>query len=501
MAEPLHVFHDTGSCNIESHNIETHGVETHGVETHNVEEEVAFSASATPNVVSHGIPPTQGISRRSFLKLAGVSATTVALAPITLAACTTPLPNTSSRTGVKAQLVFQDCRCLGEQLLLEEFHKANPNIEVFYSPDPDNFQEKMLTDMEAGTAPDVLAGCCDTLPIWAQQGHLLDLRPYVEADLEREIIDDWDPAQYNSFFTQDGIQFALPKFHGALALYYNKDIFDEKGVSYPEYTWDHDDYLEVMKLLTERNGDGTVTRWGSMVDISWERIQIHVNGWGGNFVDPEDSTRSWMAKPESLAAMEWIRARMWDDEVMASKLDVKNLNTRDAFIQKQIAMVEDGSWALKDILEQADFRIGVAPFPKGPVRKVTLATTDGFAIYSETKHPEASWELLKFLVSRDYGLAMARAQLLQPARASLIEEWKDLIRAQYPDKAEGLDIAAFADGQINGYSVTAEIFTNMTDARRLTQSAWEEIFTLGQASVDIMKKTSIAIEEAQGSSV
>jgi multiple sugar transport system substrate-binding protein len=389
---------------------------------------------------------------------------------------------------------------LGEQLLFEEFHKDHPNIEVFYIPDPDNFEEKMLIDMEAGTAPDVLAGCCDTLPIWAQKGHLLDLRPYVDADLERDVIDDWDPAQYESFFTKDGMQFALPKYHGALALYYNKDIFDEVGIAYPDNTWDYDDYLEAMLRVTaDTNGDGEIDRWGSMVDISWDRIQVHVNSWGGHFVDPADHTRSWMARPEALMAMEWIRARMWDDRVMASKLDVKNLHTRDAFIQQQLAMVEDGSWALRDILEGANFRIGVAPFPVGPERRVTLATTDGFAIYSGTKYPEAAWEFMKFLVSRDYGRAMAEAQLLQPARASLIDDWVKLIRLQYPEKSLGIDIAAFAEGQIEGYSVTAEVFSNMADARRLTQSAWEEIFTLGQASVDIMKRTSTWIEEAQSS--
>ena len=59
-------------------------------------------------------------------------------------------------------------------------------------------------------------------------------------------------------------------------------------------------------------------------------------------------------------------------------------------------MVEDGSWALKEILSGSNFRVGVAPFPAGPVRQATLATTDGYGIYSGTKHPEAAWELVKF---------------------------------------------------------------------------------------------------------
>ena len=129
------------------------------------------------------------------------------------------------------------------QEMLEEFHASHPNIRVFYTPDPENLGTAMLEDMRAGKAPDVFQGCCTFFPIWAQEGFTLDLRPYVEADLDQAIIDEWDKAQYESFFTRDGLQYGLPKYHGALALYYNKDLFDEYGIEYPDGTWDHDDYL------------------------------------------------------------------------------------------------------------------------------------------------------------------------------------------------------------------------------------------------------------------
>jgi multiple sugar transport system substrate-binding protein len=326
----------------------------------------------------------------------------------------------------------------------------------------------------------------------------LDLTPFVEADLDRATIDEWDPAQYAAMFTSDGHHFALPKYHGALALYYNKDLFDVSRVDYPDGTWTHTDYLEAMKRLTfDRGTDGQIDVWGSMLDITWERIQVHVNGWGGRFVDTDDPRRSRMAQPEALAAMDWIRARMWDDHVMASLLDVQNVETRQAFVMQKIAMVEDGSWALKDILAGAPFRVGVAPLPAGPARRVTLATTDGFAIYAGTRHPEAAWELLKFLVSREYGQAMARANFLQPARASLVDEWTQLIRTEFPQKSRQLDIAAFAEGHLQGYSVTAEIFANQAQAGSLAQAAWEQIFTLGQAPVSVMRDVSTQIEAVQ----
>jgi len=128
----------------------------------------------------------------------------------------------------------------------------------------------------------VFQGCCTHFPIWAQKGYTLDLRSYVAEHLDQAVVDDWDPVQYRSFFTAEGMQYGLPKYHGALALYYNKDLFDEFKVDYPDGGWDHDDYLEAMKRLThDRDGDGHTDLWGSMVDVSWDRIQVHVNGWGG----------------------------------------------------------------------------------------------------------------------------------------------------------------------------------------------------------------------------
>jgi multiple sugar transport system substrate-binding protein len=204
-----------------------------------------------------------------------------------------------------------------------------------------------------------------------------------------------------------------------------------------------------------------------------------------------------MDRPEALAAVEWLRARMWDERVMATLPAVQNLETRQAFSEGRIAMVEDGSWALKDILVESDFRVGVAPMPAGPVRRATLATTDGFAIYAGTRHPEAAWELLKFLVGREYGRAMARANFLQPARASLVDEWVDLIREELPERAAEVDIAVFADGHRKGYSVTAEVFANQAEAGRLAEEAWDLILTLGQEPTAYLGQVSQQIEAAQ----
>jgi multiple sugar transport system substrate-binding protein len=234
------------------------------------------------------------------------------------------------------------------------------------------------------------------------------------------------------------------------------------------------------------------------VNISWDRIQVHINSWGGHIVDPQDSGKSRLAEEAALSAMEWIRARIWDDRVMPSPLDLEGMSITEAFLAGKLAMVEDGSWSLKSILTNADFPLGVVPLPSGPAGRATITTTDGFGIFAGTSHPEEAWELMKFLISKEYGLAMARANLLQPARSSLVNEWIQIARDEFPDKTERLNLSAFADGPREGYSVTAEIFANMPGVKRMIEDAWDQIFVLGDEPVAIMQSVSRMVDEAHG---
>ncbi len=106
---------------------------------------------------------------------------------------------------------------------------------------------------------------------------------------------------------------------------------------------------------------------------------------------------------------------------------------------------------------------------------------------------------MKFLVSKDYGLAMARANYLQPARASLVDAWVDMIRTDFPEETLEMNLAVFADGQRRGYAVTGETFADMGAARRIATAAWDEVFTLGRASTDLLVEACQQIQAAETS--
>jgi len=126
------------------------------------------------------------VSRRDFLKLSGLAAGSALLN----ACAPSGSLVTQSEQKKKIQLVYQDWRTewfpAMAQQMLERFHQSHANIRVFYVPDPVDVEESLLVDMQAGVAPDVFAACCSFFPILAQEDQTLDLRPFVEEELDED---------------------------------------------------------------------------------------------------------------------------------------------------------------------------------------------------------------------------------------------------------------------------------------------------------------------------
>lgn len=100
------------------------------------------------------------------------------------------------------------------------------------------YQDTLLTELSAGTAPDVFWIPGADLANFASRGVLLNLVDLAAAD------EAFDPA---AFYAQqmteltynpetdsnEGALWGLPRDASAMALFFNKDLFDEAGVDYP----------------------------------------------------------------------------------------------------------------------------------------------------------------------------------------------------------------------------------------------------------------------------
>ena len=146
------------------------------------------------------------------------------------------------------------------QAVADAFMDEHPEIkiEILSAPWGDYFT-KVQTLWASGDAtqiPDVLF-LTPVLP-YAAQGVLENLDPYIEKagyDLE----DYWPSLLDLSSF--DGSVYGFPRDSGLEVLYYNKDIFDEAGLEYPNDDWTWDDLRAAAEALTVKDGDQT-TRYG-----------------------------------------------------------------------------------------------------------------------------------------------------------------------------------------------------------------------------------------------
>ncbi|MBM3714263.1 MAG: sugar ABC transporter substrate-binding protein [Actinobacteria bacterium] len=115
------------------------------------------------------------------------------------------------------------------------FEKAYPNVDVNLVNAGTNTEEytKLQNAIKAGSgAPDVVQIEYYAFPQFALSDSLLDLAPYGFGELE----DDYSPGTWGAV-DFDGAIYGLPQDSGPMALFYNKEVFDQYGLAVPT-TWD-----------------------------------------------------------------------------------------------------------------------------------------------------------------------------------------------------------------------------------------------------------------------
>jgi multiple sugar transport system substrate-binding protein len=321
-----------------------------------------------------------------------------------------------------------------QKAVVEGFTAANPDITVNVTvSDWDAYWDKLQTGLAGGAAPDVFAMDGPLGPDYQSRDVLLDLTPYIDA--EGYDLGQLDDNAVKDFTTKDGVVFGLPRDLNVIALFYNKDMFDAAGIPYPDDTWTWDKLVEVGKQLTvDKDGNGTVDQWG----IYTETTDME-NAWSsfvwqaGGDILTEDGTKSALDRPESAAGIQFLQDLIWKDKVIPDPAIFAE--TGDAFEQGVAAMEINGSW-LVPTHEAAGLNFGIAPLPAGPAGKATSVNPTGAVIYANTKAPEASWLLAKYLASPE-------AQEKIMALKASVPVNKEILATTYPSSFDGAQV--FAD--------------------------------------------------------
>jgi multiple sugar transport system substrate-binding protein len=381
------------------------------------------------------------------------------------------------------------------------FEKASNVGKVTVQPTPDDWINKLVASMVAGTAPDVFDMWGDIMPPFVERGQVVDVQPLVNRDYKEEDLKDFYEWQWRDFVMPwlNNIRFGMPRYVNIMFTWYRKDLFDKAGVKYPSQDWTHDDYADAARKLTVKDSSGKITTYGLAYPAwSWDRYWYKPTIWGGHTVDPSDNTKAAFDSEQSLAAFEWSRKLMWDDKAMLQPLAIQRQSFLLHFPTGIMAMAEDGIYPFEmDDQIKGKFEWAYAHTPKGPTgqRKV-LGTTDGTALWKGSKNRDEAWELQKWVAGPEYQLAIVNATGRVPVRHSVLEKWVDVAVKIRPNlKNANLNVAV--EAMQMGYPGGREFFKDNNAAQEIIVPALEKLFVTGGTPVSYMKDIAAKVTDAE----
>ncbi|MCJ7529731.1 MAG: sugar ABC transporter substrate-binding protein [Anaerolineales bacterium] len=305
------------------------------------------------------------------------------------------------------------------QAIADDFNKTNPKITVKMDvSDWDSYWTKLNTLFAGKTPPDVFAMDAPLFLDWQSRGVLLNLQPYV--DDSPGFLDSLYPQPLEGYKLPDGY-YGLPRDFQTIVMFYNKDMFDEAGVSYPKPEWTMNEFREIAKKLTkDKNGDGKTDQYGFSADL-WDMELFWseaIWGFGGDIINA-DRTKTLVGEPQAREAWHFIHDMMFTDKSMPDTIAAGEYGY-DLFQAGVVAMWPMGHWAVPGYSE-VKFKWDVAPMPKGPVSQATSVNSAGFVVAKDTKYPGAAWMFVKFALSPEGQTRLTELGLAIPMQKAIAE--------------------------------------------------------------------------------
>ncbi|MBA2811290.1 extracellular solute-binding protein [Streptomyces sp. KM273126] len=397
-----------------------------------------------------------GISRRRVLGLAGAAA-----AATGLTACGSGAPESDSEQGGGKSGTFTAYWNPGHnyeayQKVIKEFendHDVTVRLQMYQW---EELETRLLADLQAGRAPDVLEEPGGWAQRYALSGDALSLQKYLDEDGKAMgFPDDWQPAAVKHN-THSGEVYGIQLHMTCQLLVYNKEMFADAGVQ-PPTTWE-----EVVDVATELTHDGV---YGLQLN------QDQAYGWPWmlqNGVLEYDNRTKKVMQPQD-AAIEALQFQA--DLVHRHKVSPVPVPSKDysapqkAFSAERAAMIVTGPWDLP-VIEQSspDLQFGIAQMPTGRRRATLLAGTSLF-IPKKAPRPDLSWDFIRRMTTLETELAATKETgMLMPRKS-----WSG-----NPEVKQDADIAAFAQGLT--YAQDAHPQTYLSGKGTELDQAWKTLY-------------------------
>lgn len=316
------------------------------------------------------------------------------------------------------------------QEMVDLFNNSQDEIHVTLTQYGGVRSEIFQTLVAAGVPPDVaMMNDIDGIPL-ARAGLFKDLNEFIAKDPDFDI-----SSMYPSTvagMSHGGTLWALPAHVGTIATFYNQQMFLERGVSAPDPDWTWDDYRILTRRLSfDKDGDGINDVRGAQVKPVVARM-YHWFWQNDVQVFSDDETEAFENYAGAVDVLAFLRDRVEEDAIVVGSNEAVN------FAQETIAMMDEGSWIIANVTQNAGFDIGVVPIRKG-VKRATFMALDGNGIPINAPNPEASWKFLKFISSPEMASMWVKSKGAPSPWSTEIASFIDANRS-----IDGVDVFLYA---------------------------------------------------------
>ena len=266
------------------------------------------------------------------------------------------------------------------------FEAEHPDIDIRIEVVPwDNLEQKLLTDIAGGTAPDLSIIGTRWLVGYVEEGVAEPLDEYMSEEFKSRFID-----VFLAPSVIDGTTYGLPVAASARAMYYNKALLEEAGVAEPPATWQE---LEAAANKISALGDD-VSGFGIQgrnieTDAYW---YYALWTFGGDIL--EDG-QSGVASEEAVEAATFYKSLIDQGVTQPEPTNYDRQDIERLFKQGQLGMLISGPWLRGQLAEEApDLDYGIALVPEGETQ-ATYGVTDSIIMFSSSDVKEEAWMFLE----------------------------------------------------------------------------------------------------------
>jgi ABC-type glycerol-3-phosphate transport system substrate-binding protein len=340
------------------------------------------------------------ISRREFLKAAGLAASGVALT-----ACTKGESAPSATPGKKTLVMaIQSFAHDAMRPVLDAWtKKTGHQVELVGGPATgEEMIARYAASFQAGTSPvDVFSNADDSGPTFYQAGWIEPLDDVIP----QETWDDFPKifnSQIESFHSYEGKRYRVPHEFSIGYFWYRKDWFDQEGIQAPK-TWQ--EFIDIGKAYTRHGISGTLdalTRPALLfVYLAYITAQA-----GGNLFKFDEGTAD---------AFQFVYDLIHTHKILPEEsLSLDYTGQNEAYMQDGVAMMRQWPffWGVsRDNTDwYAEGKAEIALPPAGPAGPKSWWGGWGFSVPRYAPHKEEALDLIRWITSNENAPILARAQ-------------------------------------------------------------------------------------------